>query len=1142
MRIATTDRKLFVSLVALVAMAFGARGVHAQFAAPTCTPPNCSPAVIQNIPIASAAQSASINVTGDGKLGATFQAGANAPVLNAAGQNLYYGNIGGTSTAGSLLLLQMGAVDRFRIGIDGTLTTAGPVVASTGSVALPSHTFSGDTNTGMYWVSADSIGISTGGTQRLAVNNGGVAVTTGALYAPVGSQAAPGITFNGDPDSGLYRSADNVLTFVTNGTRSMTLSSTNSVVVPGVLHVQGGIDGMITGNINANYITSGTLNDARLSSNVALLNNTQTFTGAKTFNTNTTFNSVSGGTVMSITNQVGGIEVYGTGENAFNQYTDGSTYYRVDADNDSASAYYWLAGDNSQVMSLNESGTVDIEGMVMFGGPGVRLLNPGENLIYGNVDQFAAGYIMLLQAENMDRFSVDADGNVIAAGTLSSGGQLVCLANGVNCQAGIEGFGEQNRLAKFTVDGSIVGNSNIWDDGATIGVGGAPDPAYAMRIYGVLNANSVAAPYITVNNTSGGATPVQVTASGAGSTGIMGSGQSTGVYGISPVYGVYGYSTSNGTGVYGGSSSGWGGDFSSLRASGTVIFTNGASIGNGASLQLGLNAGDIGGTNGRMFYNTATNKFRCYENGAWQDCRDGGLAGSGAINTIPKFTAATTVGNSTLTDDGATVTAAQNLAVNGNTTLGNAAADTLTITGTAVTTPNSLNIDANTLYIDAANNRVGIGLAGPGSTLTVNGTFWVADNSTLGNATTDRVTVGGELVLGSMGVNPAGVNGMLYYNSVNNKLRCYEGGAWNDCGAEVDTLDTVAARGRQINNYIGISNTGVGFSSFDTALSVRGTANGVSTVVQAGGTALYGAGGATGVNGAGSSYGGYFGSTQAGGTAVYAQAFQSFDTALYAQGRVTITNSLGVNGASPVGGWGIQSTGTNYGVYATSNAVGVYGNGATYGVQGATTSGTAGGYFSNSSGGTGAYMAYGSYGGYFTSTASSNSINYGGVFYAYNATAQNTALYAYAAGATSWGIYVSAGGAAKPGGGSWTATSDQRVKKDVTPYKSGLSIIRQVNPVNYTYNGLGEMPAGYKGVGVIAQELQKVAPSMVRTDYRKLNPTDTSRTAIYMVDPSDFTYISINAIKELDQKVQEQQSQIDELRGELQELKSQLAR
>lgn len=56
------------------------------------------------------------------------------------------------------------------------------------------------------------------------------------------------------------------------------------------------------------------------------------------------------------------------------------------------------------------------------------------------------------------------------------------------------------------------------------------------------------------------------------------------------------------------------------------------------------------------------------------------------------------------------------LTANGNTTLGDASGDTLTINGTAVSVPNNLNFDSNTLYIDAGNNRVGVGTASPSVT------------------------------------------------------------------------------------------------------------------------------------------------------------------------------------------------------------------------------------------------------------------------------------------------------------------------------------------------------------------------------------------------------------------------------------------
>jgi hypothetical protein len=65
---------------------------YAQFASPTCVPPGCSPAVIQNIAPTATAQTASINVTGtvrtDGCFGSTY-AGFSAVVANVALANGY---------------------------------------------------------------------------------------------------------------------------------------------------------------------------------------------------------------------------------------------------------------------------------------------------------------------------------------------------------------------------------------------------------------------------------------------------------------------------------------------------------------------------------------------------------------------------------------------------------------------------------------------------------------------------------------------------------------------------------------------------------------------------------------------------------------------------------------------------------------------------------------------------------------------------------------------------------------------------------------------------------------------------------------------------------------------------------------------
>ena len=58
-------------------------------------------------------------------------------------------------------------------GAASVTTIAGKVLTATGGAGLPSHSFSGDPNTGMFSAAADAIGFSAGGTQRLIVESNG---------------------------------------------------------------------------------------------------------------------------------------------------------------------------------------------------------------------------------------------------------------------------------------------------------------------------------------------------------------------------------------------------------------------------------------------------------------------------------------------------------------------------------------------------------------------------------------------------------------------------------------------------------------------------------------------------------------------------------------------------------------------------------------------------------------------------------------------------------------------------------------------------------------------------------------------------------------------------------------------------------
>ncbi|MCW3104413.1 MAG: hypothetical protein JWO09_2853 [Bacteroidetes bacterium] len=122
----------------------------------------------------------------------------------------------------------------------------------------------------------------------------------------------------------------------------------------------------------------------------------------------------------------------------------------------------------------------------------------------------------------------------------------------------------------------------------------------------------------------------------------------------------------------------------------------------------------------------------------------------------------------------------------------------------------------------------------------------------------------------------------------------------------------------------------------------------------------------------------------------------------------------------------------------------------------------------------------------------------------------------------------------KPTSGSWTGYSDKRLKKDIAPFKDGLSVLRQVNPVTYKFNGVGNLSTEETHIGVIAQDIQPVAPYCVGTGKLVVKqsqssvfgnsiaiPADSAGEAQAIVSPLTYNYdgliyVMINSIKQLD--------------------------
>jgi hypothetical protein len=152
--------------------------------------------------------------------------------------------------------------------IGGDAEVTGDVLVGSGSASLPSIAALSDTNTGLYWSAADTLAVTTGGAQRATFSSGGVTVA-GALTVPTintasgnltltpaggtvavsaaltvgttatitgvtsiasGSVGAPGLTFTGDTNTGLYRSGVDAYSLVAGGAAIVNVGATGAGV------------------------------------------------------------------------------------------------------------------------------------------------------------------------------------------------------------------------------------------------------------------------------------------------------------------------------------------------------------------------------------------------------------------------------------------------------------------------------------------------------------------------------------------------------------------------------------------------------------------------------------------------------------------------------------------------------------------------------------------------------------------------------------------------------------------------------------------------------------------------------------------------------------------------------------------------
>lgn len=134
------------------------------------------------------------------------------------------------------------------------------------------------------------------------------------------------------------------------------------------------------------------------------------------------------------------------------------------------------------------------------------------------------------------------------------------------------------------------------------------------------------------------------------------------------------------------------------------------------------------------------------------------------------------------------------------------------------------------------------------------------------------------------------------------------------------------------------------------------------------------------------------------------------------------------------------------------------------------------------------------------------------------------------------------GTAEKPGGGTWTATSDRRIKQDIEPIHDAVDTLMKLRPVNFRYTpDYRAMEGGLADksyAGFIAQEYAEVFPSDVVSTTKHVPGADKNDPTILALDPNPALITTVAAVQELAIENSTLRKEVEELEARLTKLES----
>lgn len=287
-----------------------------------------------------------------------------------------------------------------------------------GSASVPSITFEGDIDTGIYSVANNELGFTTGGVLKSSINS------AGQYLALTGSASAPIYSFINDTNTGLFSPGANQIGLATAGTACIQFSSNGALGLSG-----------------ANYGTSGqvlTSNGSGSAPTWQSVSTSVTASGNNTFTGINIFQNASGQTFVSSLTTHDGLVINGRGA--------GSSSYRVTL--------------SPEVLTASRSVTFpDQTGSVLIAGNASIVnadISASAAVAFSKLASLTAGNILLGNASNVvTATTVSGDITINSSGVTEIGAGVIVNAD-INASAAIA----FSKLANVSATDKLLGRSS----------------------------------------------------------------------------------------------------------------------------------------------------------------------------------------------------------------------------------------------------------------------------------------------------------------------------------------------------------------------------------------------------------------------------------------------------------------------------------------------------------------------------------------------------------------------------------------------------------------------------------------------------------------------------------------------------------